>query len=125
MRGFCRSRCDLVDLDDLDAGLLQIEHFVADGERELLRLLLDRDVTIYTTDASACLIKSETRAQLIVVGGEFNYVNSSFCGSMTESILRDLYFDKAFIGTNAIDEDRGVMTPSYVEAAKKRVSVCA
>ena len=59
----------------------------------LLRLLLDRDVTIYTTDASACLIKSETRAQLIVVGGEFNYVNSSFCGSMTESILRDLYFD--------------------------------
>lgn len=87
----------------------------------LLRLLLDRDVTIYTTDASACLIKSETRAQLIVVGGEFNYVNSSFCGSMTESILRDLYFDKAFIGTNAIDEDRGVMTPSYVEAAKKRI----
>lgn len=87
----------------------------------LLRLLLDRDVTIYTTDASACLIKSETRAQLIVVGGEFNYVNSSFCGSMTESILRDLYFDKAFIGTNAINEDRGVMTPSYVEAAKKRI----
>ena len=40
---------------------------------------------------------------------------------MTESILRDLYFDKAFIGTNAIDEDRGVMTPSYVEAAKKRI----
>lgn len=87
----------------------------------LLRLLLDRDVTIYTTDASACLIKSETRAQLIVVGGEFNHVNSSFCGSMTESILRDLYFDKAFIGTNAIDEDRGIMTPSYVEATKKRI----
>ncbi|MFR3877846.1 MAG: DeoR/GlpR family DNA-binding transcription regulator [Collinsella sp.] len=89
----------------------------------LLRLLLDRDVTIYTTDASACLIKSEIRAQLIVVGGEFNHVNSSFCGSMTESILRDLYFDKAFIGINAIDEDRGAMTPSTLR--RRKSALCA
>ena len=34
----------LIDLDDLDAGGLEIEHFVADGEGELLGLLLVGDV---------------------------------------------------------------------------------
>ena len=34
----------LVDLDDLDAGGLQVEHLVADGESQLLGLLLVRDV---------------------------------------------------------------------------------
>ena len=38
------AQCGLVDLDDLDTGGLQIEHFVADGERELLGLLLVGDV---------------------------------------------------------------------------------
>ena len=87
----------------------------------LLRLLLDRKVTIYTTDAMACSVRCETVADLVVVGGSFTPVNSSFVGSMTESILRDLYFDKAFVGINAVDEDRGIMTPKFEEAAKKRI----
>lgn len=87
----------------------------------LLRLLLDRNVTIYTTDAMACFVRCETVADLVVVGGFFTPVNSSFVGSMTESILRDLYFDKAFLGVNAVDEDRGMMTPGLEEAAKKRI----
>lgn len=87
----------------------------------LLRLLLDRDVVIYTTDGTACSIQGDTRAQIMVVGGEFHALNSSMCGPLTESVLRELFFDKAFIGVNAVDEDRGIMTPSYEEASKKRI----
>ena len=40
---------------------------------------------------------------------------------MVENTLRELYFDRAFIGVNAVDEDRGIMTPGYPEAIKKRI----
>lgn len=86
----------------------------------LLRRLIDRPVTIYTTNGSACLIRSETRAEVNVVGGVFNPVTSSLSGAMTLSVLRDLYFDRSFLGINAIDEERGCMTPSFAEAEKKR-----
>ena len=87
----------------------------------LLRLLLDRPVTIYTTNGAACSVMGQMRARLNVIGGEFNPETSSLTGPMTEGVLRDLYFDKAFIGVNAVDEDRGVMTPQYAEAVKKRL----
>lgn len=87
----------------------------------LLRLLLDRNITIYTTDCSACFIQDDFSAKLTIVGGDYSPVTSSLTGSLTELILREIYFDKAFIGSNAIDEERGVMTPGYLEASKKRI----
>lgn len=87
----------------------------------LLRALLDRPVTIYTTNGMACFVKAQTRAEIIVIGGQFNPVTSSLAGPLTEAMLRELYFDKAFIGINAVDEERGFMTPGYLEATKKRI----
>lgn len=83
--------------------------------------LFDRPLTIYTTNASACAKPVGTRANVIVVGGDFNPVTSSFTGPVTEEILTNLYFDKSFLGINAIDEERGAMTPEYIEASKKRI----
>lgn len=87
----------------------------------MLPMLLDRSVTIYTTSGAASFVKGDVQAELYVVGGLFNPVTMSFTGSMTEEELRDLYFDRAFLGANAVDEQRGVMTPGFSEAAKKRI----
>lgn len=87
----------------------------------LLRHLLDRDVTIYTANAAACCIQGETRASIILIGGIFNPKTSSLTGAITEMILKDLYFDKAFLGVNAVSVERGIMNPGYEEAVKKRL----
>lgn len=87
----------------------------------LLSHLLDRDVTIYTGNGSACCISGEIRARIMVIGGRFSPLTSSMTGPITESILSELYFDKAFLGVNAVSVERGVTNPSYDEAAKKRI----
>lgn len=87
----------------------------------LLRHLIDRDVTIYTANGSACYITGEMRAQVIVIGGAYNPHTLSMTGPITEGILKDLYFDKAFLGVNAVSVDRGVTNPSHDEAIKKQL----
>ncbi len=87
----------------------------------MLRHLLDRPVTIYTTNASACMQPVGAAAKIMMIGGAFNPVTSSFTGPLTEGTLSDLYFEKAFLGINSLDEERGVMSPGFSEAAKKRI----
>lgn len=88
----------------------------------LLRHLIDRDVTIYTANGSACYITGDMRAQLIMIGGSYNPRTLSMTGPITEGILQDLYFDKAFVGVNAVSVDRGVTNPTYDEAIKKKLA---
>lgn len=78
-------------------------------------------MTIYTTNGYACRFTGELAAKVVVIGGDFNPVTCSLTGPMVENTLRELYFDRAFIGVNAVDEDRGIMTPGYPEAIKKRI----
>lgn len=78
-------------------------------------------MTIYTTNGYACRFTGELAAKVVVIGGDFNPVTCSLTDPMVESALRELYFDRAFIGVNAVDEDRGIMTPGYPEAIKKRI----
>lgn len=87
----------------------------------LLELLVKRAVTIYTTNTGVCTITSPIEADVFVVGGHYNPTISSVDGPLVEMVLRDLFFDRAFLGVNAIDEERGVMTPGFEEAAKKRM----
>lgn len=87
----------------------------------LLRRLLDRNVTVYTGNAAACGITGEMRARIIITGGSFNPLTSSMTGPITETILGELYFDKSFLGVNAVSVERGVTNPTYDEAAKKRI----
>lgn len=87
----------------------------------MLKRLLDRPVTIYTTNASACMQPVGAAAKIVMIGGTFNPVTSSFAGPLTEATLSDLYFEKAFLGVNSLDDERGVMSPGFSEAAKKRI----
>lgn len=87
----------------------------------LLRRVVDREITIYTANASVCFIRSDIRANIILIGGSFNPRTSSMTGPITENMLSELYFDKSFLGVNAVSVERGVMNPSFDEAAKKRL----
>lgn len=58
--------------------------------------------------------------KLIVLGGDFRHKILSCVGPMTENALKGLCFDKAFIGANNIDLDKGICTPNIAEANVKR-----
>lgn len=87
----------------------------------LFKNILDKKITIYTSNPDVITVRDKISAEIIVIGGKYSSTNSSLYGALTENILKQLYFNKAFIGANGVDEKFGVMTPSMEEANKKRL----
>ncbi|AVK61415.1 DeoR/GlpR transcriptional regulator [Lactobacillus sp. CBA3605] len=87
----------------------------------LLNDLLDRNITIYTTNTTIFNVTREFNATIILLGGRYTSSISSLSGTLTENNLSTLYFDRAFLGVNGIDDEKGVTTPNISEATKKRL----
>lgn len=88
----------------------------------LIEKIIEKSVTIYTTNMSILEHNfTDMKAKIIMIGGEYNPVTSSLTGPITEEVIRNLYFDKAFIGVNGVDINNGVTTPNLTEALKKRL----
>lgn len=87
----------------------------------LFKEIINKKITIYTTNVDIFSIQNKFSAEVILLGGKFNFINSSISGSLTEENLSNIYFNKAFLGVNGIDEKYGVTTPSLDEASKKRI----
>ncbi|CAJ1180352.1 Glucitol operon repressor [Companilactobacillus paralimentarius] len=88
----------------------------------LLNQLIHKKITIYTTNTNVFRQSMENlKAELIVIGGSYNPVTSSLSGSFTEEGLKNIFFDKSFLGANGIDAQNGITTPNISEALKKRI----
>jgi len=88
----------------------------------LLNRLIHKEITIYTTNTNIFRQSVENfKAELIIVGGSYNPVTSSLSGSFTEEGLKNIFFDKSFLGVNGIDIKNGATTPNVSEAMKKRI----
>jgi DeoR family transcriptional regulator, fructose operon transcriptional repressor len=57
----------------------------------------------------------------IVLGGEINRNLDSIAGPLTDATLKDLNFDKSFLGTSGFGLDIGINTPDFREASKKSI----
>ena len=80
----------------------------------ILKYIIGKKITIYTTNENVI-------ADIFVLGGRYNPITSSLTGPFTEDLLKNLYFNKSFLGANGIDETLGVTTPTIEEATKKRM----
>ena len=87
----------------------------------IFKKILGKRITIYTSNTDIFSINGDIVAEIIILGGKFNPINSSITGPFIEELLMNLYFNKAFLGANGIDEKIGVTTPTIEEAAKKRL----
>ncbi|ESV55237.1 transcriptional regulator [Streptococcus agalactiae LMG 14747] len=87
----------------------------------LFKKIVDKRITIYTTNTDIFGITSDISAEIITLGGQYNPINSSVSGPLTEINLKNIYFNKAFLGVNGIDEKYGVTTPTFAEANKKSI----
>lgn len=88
---------------------------------ELFKQICQKQITIYTSNTAMLYASEPYRAEVIVLPGRFNPNNLSVSGSMTENALKDLYFNKSFLGVNGVDEKFGFTTPSVEEANKKKL----
>ncbi|MHA7191917.1 DeoR/GlpR family DNA-binding transcription regulator [Arthrobacter sp. MDT2-16] len=59
---------------------------------------------------------------ITVLGGDYLPDLGSIVGALTDRMLNDLFFDKAFIGTNGISRSAGITTFDIREANKKRLA---
>lgn len=71
----------------------------------ILQYIVEKKITIYTTNADIFSVKENIVADIYVLGGRYNPVTSSMTGPFTEDLLKNLYFNKSFLGANGIDEN--------------------
>ena len=67
-----------------------------------------KNVTVFTNSLNNLRVLSPVTGVLLV-GGEYRPARQDFVGYLSERFLRNLCFDHAFIGVDAIDEQEGLM----------------
>ncbi len=87
----------------------------------MIKYLKNKDITIITTNTQIINQLEDTRFECIFVGGEITKSLSSTVGPLTDKILSDFHFNKAFIGANGCSQNNGISTYDLREASKKRI----
>lgn len=113
-RAIAAKAVELVDDGDtlyLDSGTTTLQ---------MMPLLKGRRVQVVTSNTQALgLVPEGVRVSLL--GGDYLANIGSVAGSLTERMLADMYFDKAFLGASGCSRAAGVSTFDEREAAKKRL----
>lgn len=94
---------------------------------EIARLLLQRrDLTVVTNAYHiAAEMADAPGIRVVVTGGEIKGNTLALVGPMAERALEEINVDRVFLGTNGLDLERGLTTPTQAEAAIKRRMIAA
>ena len=90
---------------------------------EFVRMLgSKRDITIVTNDLSIATFADSNlpHADVVLIGGALRKNHRYITGSIANDILKRLYVDKAFMGTDSFDEQQGFATEFTGNAETKR-----
>lgn len=89
---------------------------------EVARNLRNMKLTVVTNSLLIAMELSKYDAiEFIMTGGIQRWRTKALVGPITEMVIRQFKVDKAFIGTNAISLNDGLMTPDLIEASTKKV----
>lgn len=89
----------------------------------MIPYLHGKDIHVVTNGLSHVPLLLEHNIPTTILGGEIKEVTSVVVGEETSRQLSFYFFDKAFLGTNAISEVHGYSTPDVREAAVKSMVV--
>lgn len=89
----------------------------------IMNFLDDKKIVIVTSNVN--IIEQykhiSNNIEIISVGGKLNKKLGSFSGPITENNLKNLNFNKSFLGTTSINSTSGMTTPDLAEANKKQI----
>lgn len=87
----------------------------------MISFLKGKRITLVTTNAMIFPEIAESDLDCTLIGGEILKSTASIVGPMTDNLLRNMFFDKAFIGATGYDLESGINTPDMREANKKSI----
>ncbi|MCS3917407.1 DeoR family fructose operon transcriptional repressor [Caldanaerobacter subterraneus subsp. tengcongensis MB4] len=91
---------------------------------EIARNLKNMRLTVVTNSPLIAIELSKYEdIELIVTGGIQRWRTKALVGPIAEMVIRQFKVDKAFIGTNAISFEDGLMTPDLIEANTKKTMI--
>lgn len=108
--------------------------FVEDGDTIFLgpgttmelfaHLLVNRNLRVITNCLPVFqeLSLHSTSVNVSLVGGQMRDLTQSFHGEMTNNALSSIFFDKAFVSCNAINNGQ-IMTATYKEGASQQIAL--
>ncbi|WP_286073105.1 DeoR/GlpR family DNA-binding transcription regulator [Faecalibaculum rodentium] len=86
-------------------------------------MIPDKDIRIVTPSLPAFeVLKERMEDRLLLVGGTYRSNTGAFVGPLTNQVLRDLKFTKAFISCNGIADDE--ITTSSMEEGEMQAIAC-
>lgn len=100
------------------------EAIYIDSGSTMLRMakyLKGKDITLVTCNALLFSEIQDMKIKCFIIGGEINFSTASILGTKTNSMLSEMYFDKAFLGANGFSDKAGISTPDIREAEKKQI----
>lgn len=86
---------------------------------QMVKYLKDKTITIITSNIQVIHEVDSPTNKCIILGGEVNKAIDSISGPLTEASLKNLYFDKSFVGASGFSLQNGINTPDFREANKK------
>ena len=89
----------------------------------MVKYLKNKDIQIVTSNTMVLFQLEDSKFTCHILGGEIEKSLGSVAGAVTDNLLRDMFFDKAFIGCTGVSSPYGVTTPDFREANKKRIAM--
>lgn len=88
---------------------------------QMMPFLRGRRIQVVTSNTHLLNLLPDERMRITVLAGEYLASIGSIAGSLTERLLHDMFFDKAFIGASGCSAKAGLSTFDIREASKKRI----
>jgi DeoR family fructose operon transcriptional repressor len=88
----------------------------------IVKYIKARDVRIVTSNILVLNeLDNPNIISCIIIGGDFNKILDSISGPLSDTTLKNLYFDRSFLGASGFGNEMGVNTPDFREASKKTI----
>lgn len=88
----------------------------------IVKYIKARDVRIVTSNILVLNeLDNPNISSCIIIGGDVNKNLDSISGPLSDNTLKNLYFDRAFLGASGFGNEMGVNTPDIREASKKTI----
>jgi len=107
-RGAAQAACDLIH----DGSIIALDSGTTTLEMAKILSVSDLSLTVLTNSVATYSILSENpHIRTVLTGGEYNCVEEALWGAMTESNIRSMHVDIAFICPSYVSENFGLTEP--------------
>lgn len=85
----------------------------------MIEFISQKNLSIFTTNVNIIDKLVSKDCECTIIGGYVKKAQGAMVGTITETVMSNLFFDRAFIGVSGISDENGASTPDMREVKKK------